>query len=348
MSDVSIEGLGKSFGSARVLDGVDLRVAAGDLVAILGASGSGKTTLLRLLSGFERADAGRISVGGIALCGPGLHVAPERRQIGYVAQEGALFPHLSVGGNVLFGLPRAQRRDPRRAAALLEQVGLPGDYVGRAPQELSGGEQQRVALARALAPSPRLVLLDEPFSALDAALRAETRLAVAAALRQAGATALLVTHDQSEALSMGRQVAVLRTGRLVQVATPDRVYRQPADPELAQFVGEAVLLVGVAGNGRVMCALGSLRVAVPVADGDVTIMLRPEQIRIVPPDDATATKAGVQSLFYYGQDAVVSLILRPAGACITARVPGYTLPPLGDVVGVRVEGCAMAYPIPSS
>jgi iron(III) transport system ATP-binding protein len=179
-------------------------------------------------------------------------------------------------------------------------------------------------------------------------LRAETRLAVAAALRQAGATALLVTHDQSEALSMGRQVAVLRTGRLVQVATPDRVYRQPADPELAQFVGEAVLLVGVAGNGRVMCALGSLRVAVPVADGDVTIMLRPEQIRIVPPDDATATKAGVQSLFYYGQDAVVSLILRPAGACITARVPGYTLPPLGDVVGVRVEGCAMAYPIPSS
>jgi iron(III) transport system ATP-binding protein len=347
MSGVEIEGLAKSFGAgpvlARVLHGVDLTVAAGDLVAILGASGSGKTTLLRLLSGFERADAGRISVGGVALFGPGLHVAPERRRIGYVAQEGALFPHLSVGDNVLFGLSRAERRDRARAAALLEQVGLPGDYVRRAAQELSGGEQQRVA--RALAPSPRLVLLDEPFSALDAALRVETRLAVAAALRHAGATALLVTHDQSEALSMGREVAVLRAGRLVQVATPDRLYRQPIDADLARFVGDAVLLPGVAAGGKVACALGRLPLATPIAAGAVDVMLRPEQLRLGSPDDPAAVQAAVGQVVYYGQTASVALALSRTGDRVMASVSGHVVPVFGDVVGVTVEGCVMAYPV---
>ena len=251
MADVRIAGLTKSFRGAPILRGVDLVVPSGALFAILGASGSGKTTLLRLLSGFERADSGVIEIGGRQAAGPGVHVPPERRQVGYVAQEGSLFPHLSVAANVLFGLARSQRRDRLKAEALLESVGLPASYASRGPHELSGGEQQRVALARALAPRPKLVLLDEPFSALDAALRIETREAVAAILEAAGATALLVTHDQSEALSMGRQVAVLRDGVLAQVAAPEKLYRQPADADLAQFVGEAVLLPGlVAGRVR--------------------------------------------------------------------------------------------------
>ncbi|MEJ1974971.1 MAG: ABC transporter ATP-binding protein [Acetobacteraceae bacterium] len=236
MADVRITALTKAFRGQPVLCGVNLYVPSGSLMAILGASGSGKTTLLRLLSGFERADSGTIEVGGVLVSGPGVHLPPERRHIGYVAQEGALFPHLSVAANVMFGLPAAMRRDRHRAESLLESVGLPAAYAARSPHELSGGEQQRVALARALAPAPKLVLLDEPFSALDAALRVETRQAVAAALEAADATALLVTHDQSEALSMGKLVAVLRKGSLVQVATPSVLYRRPVDAELARFV----------------------------------------------------------------------------------------------------------------
>ena len=175
-----------------------------------------------------------------------------------MTQEGSLFPHLTVAANVVFGLPRRERRDRFRAEAILESVGLPASYASRGPHELSGGEQQRVALARALAPQPKLVLLDEPFSALDASLRIETRQAVAAILQAAGATALLVTHDQSEALSMGREVAVLRDGVLAQVAPPEDLYRQPADAALAQFVGEAALLPGVIAAGFATCALGRL------------------------------------------------------------------------------------------
>ena len=238
-----VSALAKSFGATPVLRGLDLLVAEGHLVAILGASGGGKTTLLRLLCGFEQADAGTIAIGGAVVDGVvdgrPVHVRSERRRVGYVAQDGALFPHLSVADNILFGLSRAGRRERARAEALLELVGLPASYALRPPQALSGGEQQRVALARALAPRPRLVLLDEPFSALDAFLRAGTRRAVADALAQAGASALLVTHDQSEALSLGDRVGVLRDGRLVQVATPSELYRHPVDARLARFVGEA-------------------------------------------------------------------------------------------------------------
>ena len=219
MAYLQIEYLRKSFDTAPVLRGVSLAVRSGKILAILGASGSGKTTLLRLIAGFERADAGRIEIDGYAVADARTYLPPEQRRIGYVAQEGALFPHLSITDNIVFGLPRWQRRKRYRVAELLELVGLPASFADRPPQALSGGEQQRVALARALAPSPKLVLLDEPFSALDAALRAETRAAVATALAAAGATALLVTHDQAEALSLGHEVAVLQAGRIVQIAT---------------------------------------------------------------------------------------------------------------------------------
>ncbi|MGH7044270.1 MAG: ABC transporter ATP-binding protein [Acetobacteraceae bacterium] len=349
MTELLVQGLSKAFGGQRVLSDVDLTVPAGQLVAILGASGSGKTTLLRLVGGFERADAGTISIGGQIVSGPGRHLPPERRRIGYVAQEGALFPHLSVADNVAFGLPWRQRRRHERVAELLELLGLPRAYAERPPHALSGGEQQRVAVARALAPRPSLVLLDEPFSALDAALRVEARHAVAAALAASGATALLVTHDQAEALSMGHAVAVLRRGVVAQVDTPDRLYRCPADPELAQFIGEAVLLPGVAEGGRAACALGTVRLAVE-ARGAVELMIRPEQIRLSPARADSARVARVQEVIFLGHEATVRLLLCGGAAPepLTARLPGHLSPRVGDTLAVSVEGAVMAYPRPQA
>ena len=216
MRQLTVSGLYKAFGTHPVLTGLDLDVPAGSFTAILGPSGSGKTTLLRLLAGFERADAGSIAIGDRVVDGPGTsQIPPERRQLGYVPQEGALFPHLTVAANVGFGLPA--RRRAARTAELLEAVGLAG-MGGRYPHQLSGGQQQRVALARALAIRPEVVLLDEPFASLDAHLRASVRADVLEICRAAGTTAILVTHDQDEALSMADRIAVLRDGRIVQYA----------------------------------------------------------------------------------------------------------------------------------
>ena len=215
-ASVSVSGIRKSFGTATVLDGVSLDVEAGSLTAILGASGSGKTTLLRLLAGFERGDGGTIELGGRIVDGPKAFVPPERRRIGYVPQEGALFPHLNVAGNVGFGLRagkvgRGGAPTDARVSELLELVGLAG-FEKRLPHHLSGGERQRVALARALAAHPALVLLDEPFSSLDVELRTSMRREVVEVLRTSGATVILVTHDQDEALSIADRVAVLQRG----------------------------------------------------------------------------------------------------------------------------------------
>ena len=346
MTELAIDGLKKTLGSHVVLRGLDLTVELGGLVAILGASGSGKTTLLRCICGFERADEGSIRIGGAIVAGAKTHVPPERRRVGYVAQEGALFPHLNVADNIAFGLPRRLRRERGRVDELLELVGLPRSYASRGPQQLSGGEQQRVALARALAPDPELVLLDEPFSSLDAALRADTREAVTAALAHAGATALLVTHDQAEALSTGRQVAVLRDGRLAQVATPEILYRRPVDAELACFVGEAVLLPGVARGGRVACALGELKLDGSAPEGEVEAMIRPEQIRLSSIGEATEARAQVMAVTFFGHDAEVRLSLSGAEppVALSARVLGHACPRPGDLVAVQVAGEVVAYP----
>ncbi len=237
MRDVTVTGLDKAFGAQPVLAGLDLEVPAGSLTAILGPSGSGKTTLLRLLAGFERADAGTIGIGGVLVDGPGVHLPPERRRIGYVPQEGSLFPHLTVAGNVGFGLPArqhgARQRRGGKVEALLETVGLAG-FGLRYPHQLSGGQQQRVALARALAIEPAVVLLDEPFASLDAHLRASVRADVQEIFRRAGTTAVLVTHDQDEALSVADRVAALRDGRIAQCAPPEDLYclRRPPAGEL--------------------------------------------------------------------------------------------------------------------
>jgi iron(III) transport system ATP-binding protein len=353
MSTLRISGVSKSFDGHPVLHDVHLTVKSGALVALLGPSGSGKTTLLRLLCGFERADTGTIEIGGRRVAGDALHLPAEQRQIGYVPQEGALFPHLTVAENIVFGLPRAQRRAGHRVAELLELVGLPQSYASRAPQQLSGGQQQRVALARALAPSPGLVMLDEPFSSLDAALRLETREAVARALAAAGATAVLVTHDQAEALSLGHEVAVLWRGRLVQTAAPQTLYRRPVTRELAAFVGEAVLLPGRVTAGRAHCALGELPLAEGVrpADGDVDVMLRPEQIDVLTNVDSGAQglEAFVRDVTFQGQDAALTLELANTPTSTTpmtirARVPGYRTPRAGERVHIAVGGEVNVYP----
>ena len=351
MRHVTVTGVDKAFGSHQVLTGVDLEVPAGSLTAILGPSGSGKTTLLRVLAGFERADAGLVRIGERLVDGPGVYVAPERRRIGYVPQEGSLFPHLTVAANVGFGLPARERRGDK-VGSMLEAVGL-GGLGQRFPHQLSGGQQQRVALARALAIEPTVVLLDEPFASLDAHLRASVRADVQEIFRRAGTTAVLVTHDQDEALSVADRVAALRGGRIAQYATPEELYARPADAELARFIGEANLLDGVLAGGVVDTPLGVLRVdpaaAVAVPEGKVTVLIRPEQIDIgqidVGPDEGGVT-ARVISQDYHGHDVVVHL--RPehddGSTPVIARLAGGHPVPVGARVTLRTRGPVFAWP----
>ena len=271
----------KRFGEVIAVDSVDLEVRHGEFVTVLGPSGCGKTTLLRLISGFEMPDAGGIEIDSRVVAGPRKWVPPERRRIGMVFQESALFPHLDVAGNIGFGLPR--RRRGTRVAELVALVGLVG-LERRMPDELSGGQQQRVALARALAPDPALILLDEPFNSIDATLRAQIRGEVREILRAAGATGLLVTHDRSEALEIGDRVGVMRAGRIEQLTTPDELYLRPINRFVAEFVGEANLLRGEARHGEVITLVGRFRAtAGSLPDGArADVLLRPEQLHMLP------------------------------------------------------------------
>lgn len=340
---LEISNLTKFFSGMPVLKDVELTVKQGMLVAILGASGSGKTTLLRLIAGFLNPDAGQIKLDGKTIASNTKSLKPEQRGIGYVAQEGALFPHLNVEQNIGFGLNRTQRKDKKRIEELLQMVGLPSHYAQRPPQALSGGEQQRVALARALAPRPRLLLLDEPFSALDAGLRAETRAAVAKALEAENATAILVTHDQSEALSMGHMVGVMQQGALAQWAAPKNLYSQPNSPEIASFVGEAVFLPAQANGKQALCALGVVELSLPVAGGPVKLMVRPEQIKIS--SSMQGVKARVQKITYYGHDAAIEMQLcQNHSQNLTTRVSGAEIPKVGADITIYVQGPVIAFP----
>jgi iron(III) transport system ATP-binding protein len=376
MNDLTVTGLHKAFGAVSVLVGLDLEVPAGSLTAILGPSGSGKTTLLRLMAGFERADAGTIGIGGVLVDGPGVHLPPERRRIGYVPQEGSLFPHLTVAGNVGFGLParqhaarqhgarqhgtrqhgtrlrrarqsRARQSRDGQVATLLETVGL-GGLGRRYPHQLSGGQQQRVALARALAIEPAVVLLDEPFASLDAHLRANVRADVQEIFRRAGTTAVLVTHDQDEALSIADRVAVLRGGMIAQYAPPEAIYRRPADPGLARFVGEANLLSGVVRGHEVETPLGTLPLDPAAAElgtaGQVTVLIRPEQLEMIP--NGPGISARVITYRYHGHDAVLDVQPRPETGAppIVVRVAGGSAHPAGSAVCLRVRGPVFAWP----
>ncbi|HZB75275.1 MAG TPA: ABC transporter ATP-binding protein [Solirubrobacteraceae bacterium] len=328
---IEAEGLVRAFGDRRAIDGVDLRLREGGILAVLGPSGSGKTTLLRMIAGFERPDAGVVRIAGGTVAGPGTWVEPEARRIGMVFQQGALFPHLTVNGNVAFGARRAGR-----VGECLELVGL-ADRAADFPHELSGGERQRVALARALAADPAVVLLDEPFSALDAGLRERLREDVAAILRGAGTSALLVTHDQSEALSLADTVAVLRDGRLEQVGTPEEVYERPRTHWVASFLGDADVLPGTASGGVAQCELGRFAVASDL-DGVVQLVVRPESVAIGhrPSRDADA-KAVVVGRSFYGHDQLVELEL-PSGRRLRSRRLGFPAWHEGDRVRVWIDG----------
>jgi iron(III) transport system ATP-binding protein len=247
-----------------------------------------------------------------------------------------------------FGLKRATARQ-RRVGELLDAVGLSPAHAGRFPHQLSGGEQQRVALARALAPSPRLVLPDEPFAALDLALREEVRETVAAVLKHTGATAVLVTHDQSEALSMGDRVAVLRDGRIAQIGDPVWLYRRPVDASLARFIGEALLIPGMAAGGTARCWLGAFPIAAGCSGGDgpIEIMIRPEQVKIVRPGTPGTLQARVNDIAFYGHDAKVSLVApEMPKARISARLSSLAVPSPREEVGITVDGEVVVYPLP--
>ncbi len=346
MSGLATSDLHKAFGSHEVLRGLDLDVPAGSMTAVLGASGSGKTTLLRLIAGFDRADGGQIRLSQTPVDGPACFVAPERRRIGYVPQDGALFPHLNVAANIGFGLSRRARQGPR-VSDLCRMVGLAG-LDARYPHELSGGQQQRVALARALAVDPAVVLLDEPFSSLDPAMRLAVRADVRAILRAAGVTVVIVTHDQDEALSLADHVAVLRDGRIAQFGRPQELYEHPIDAEMARFLGEANLVKGVVAGETAHTALGVVRLRAGVhdqADGaHVVVLIRPEQI-VASSNGGPGVPGQVIDCEYHGHDTVLTVQPDAAGehSSLRARTDGINPLAPGTAVTLSVRGDVLAW-----
>ncbi len=333
-----VQGMVKSFGSALVLRGVSLAVGRGTTTAIVGPSGSGKTTLLRVIAGFEVPDAGSVFLNGQPVVGPAF-VPAHKRNIGYVPQDGALFPHLDVAGNIAFGLSRKvlEARGlslAGRLLELLELVSLEPELATRRPDELSGGQQQRVALARALAREPDLLLLDEPFSALDAGLRTATRKAVAATLARAGVTTVLVTHDQSEALSFADQVGVIRDGVVAQIGSPFVVYSRPVDLLTAEFLGDAVILEAEVSDGVAVCALGAIPVRHPSLHGKVLLMLRPEQIRIV---DSGPVRGTILDTDYFGPMITARIRLHGSAGQGAGSAPA-------PIIGIRHWDALLARP----
>ncbi len=339
MSVIRCRDLSKSFGNVRAVDGLSLEIESGTITALLGASGCGKTTTLRLIAGFERPDSGSISVGGRVLADDRTMVAPEDRRIGIVFQDFALFPHLDVAGNVAYAL-KGKRGDPR-VAEVLSLVGLSSE-ANRSVHELSGGQQQRVALARALAPRPDLILLDEPFSNLDASLRERLREEVRQILVDSDVTAIFVTHDQEEALSLADRVAVLRDGAVEQIGSPEEIYSRPANRWMAEFLGEIEVLPGRAQGGRAQCELGAFK-ADGALTGQVEVLIRPESVAIGLQGPEKATEAEVVSRQFYGHDQLVEVRL-PSGQLLRSRRLGFPQWHPGDRVRVWADGPADVLP----
>jgi len=343
MNALELHGICKSFGSQRALTDIHLSVPTGSRTVIVGPSGSGKTTLLRMIAGFEFSDAGRLTLDGQVLADATQAVPAHRRQIGYVPQDGALFPHMTVADNIGFGLPAKGKSRHDRIAELMDSVALDANMARRWPHELSGGQQQRVALARALAQQPRLMLLDEPFSALDTGLRSAMRKMVARLLSQAGITALLVTHDQSEALSFADQLAVMRQGRLVQSGHPMDMYQYPVDEQTALFLGDAVVMPARIKAGWAECELGLIETNSPANHDTARIMLRPEQVHLST-TVATGCRGVVTEREFGGNTCTLTVVLDArgdqAGRTILVRSSGLQAPAAGSVVHLSTTGRA--------
>jgi iron(III) transport system ATP-binding protein len=321
-------------GQPPAVDGVSLTVSRGEILALLGPSGSGKSTLLRLIAGFERPDAGSVAINGRVVADAGFAVPPERRGVGIVFQDYALFPHLTVEANVAFGLhglERSRRRE--RVRSFLDLVGLPA-LAQRYPHELSGGQQQLVALARALAPAPAVLLLDEPFSNLDADLRGEMREDVEKILRETETTVIFVTHGQDEAFGIGDRVGVLAQGRLEQLDTPETIYHRPASPFVAEFVGAATFVAGVVRAGCVVTDVGTFPIdGAGTPDAEVDVMIRPDDVTF---EAAAGGEAVVVHRDFRGTETVYCLLL-PGGRRLYSSQPSWATAAVGDRVHVQIR-----------
>lgn len=345
MNALELNSIYKSFGAQQALENINLSVPTGSRTVIVGPSGSGKTTLLRMIAGFEFPDTGSLSLNGQTLVDNTHSVPAHQRLIGYVPQDGALFPHMTVAANIGFGLTDKGPARQERIAELMDSVNLDSHMAKRWPHELSGGQQQRVALARALAQQPRLMLLDEPFSALDTGLRAAMRKMVARLLEATGVTTILVTHDQSEALSFADQLAVMRQGRLVQSGHPMDLYRYPDNEQTALFLGDAVVMPARIEAGWAHCDLGRIPVNDQDRNGSAQIMLRPEQLQI---GDSAVDTHGCPGVVterdFGGNTCTLTVELLPGefepGRSLLVRSSGMHAPPAGSAVHVTTLGNA--------
>jgi iron(III) transport system ATP-binding protein len=329
------------YGTLRAVDGLSLRVGPGEVVCLLGPSGCGKSTALRLAAGLERLQQGVIRLNKKVAADADTDVPPEERGVGLVFQDYALFPHLNVRDNVAFGLRGSGASRAQRAEEVLRQVGV-DEYADAFPHVLSGGQQQRVALARALAPGPGVMLLDEPFSGLDARLRDQVRDATLHVLKNSGAACLIVTHDPDEAMFMADRIAVMRDGRLVQVGAPVDLYCKPADAFVARFFGEINTIHARVEGGAAATPFG--RVPSTLAEGStVDVLIRPEALKLHPgkvvPGGAAACEAHVIAARMLGRSSLIHLAVGqgPAGLHLHARVPGRFLPAENSQVGVTLD-----------
>lgn len=329
MSYLQAIDVAKRFNGTSALAGVDLAVEQGESLALLGPSGCGKTTLLRILAGLEAPDRGGVTLDGRILTGPAQFVPPEQRRIGMVFQDWALFPHMTVARNVAFGLGKAVV-DRGRVSETLDLVGL-SHLADRYPDELSGGQAQRVAVARALAPRPRVLLFDEPFSNLDTGLRARVRTEVAALMREVGMTSIFVTHDQEESFVLGDRVAVMRDGRIEQVGSPEKVYQRPTSPWVATFLGEANIMRATATNGHATTEIGELPLVGGFEGGPCRVIVRPEHLLVEPGDQAVIT-----SVEFYGHDTSYEMALNHEN--LAARVIAAPRFVAGDRVSLTYAG----------
>jgi iron(III) transport system ATP-binding protein len=344
MAQLELNGVIQRYGKNTVVNGVSLRLEAGNIACLLGPSGCGKTTLLRCIAGFEEIAGGEIRLRGEAVSEPGRRLAPEKRRIGMVFQDYALFPHLTVDENVAFGLGRGPGEGgPLRVRQLLATVGLQGQG-DKFPHELSGGQQQRVALARALAPRPELILLDEPFSNLDVGLRERLSLEVREILKREGSTAILVTHDQHEAFAMADEIGIMHEGRIQQWDTPYNLYHRPCNRFVADFIGQGVLLPGtVIDQTDVEMELGRLVTDMPVECSEtcedchdgcaVDILLRPDDIVH---DDRSDLQAEVLHKAFRGADILYTLRLS-SGSEVLSLVPSHHNHAIGEKIGIRLD-----------